>query len=229
MMFSYKKEKEKNKELEIIKRICFERLDHIEKKLMEIEKSLNLDEININKSYDKIMIDIDRLIKQIDIVAGFEYKREILERKNELDCILDKILKKIFQIGTANRKEVLNKLNRIDTFNKPNEEIKELLEWIWDRLNLDNIEMEDDISKTLINRINQSGSIMGKLTNSSISSRQINSYESCVNHSITKNTQEAIHSLFEFVDNYQYNIQEPFNSYERLSIRIMIKVIIKSM
>lgn len=107
-----------------------------------------------------------------------------------------------------------------------------MLEWIWDRLELDSVEHEDDIKYTYLNPLysnNALDKVAGKRSNSGISSKQINTFESCLKHSLLKNTYEAIHSLKEFIDNQQNSIQEPFNSFERISIRIMITYIIQSM
>lgn len=217
----------KDKELSIRDKLCFSQLKCIEKTIDALEQSIS--EKNIHRNYEKILLDMRILKGQLSIPKIDNYSSEIVRETKNLEGRLYEIYDKIIEVGTKSKKEILNKLDRIDTFNKTNSEIKGTLEWIWDRLNLDNVEVEDDITDTFINRMNPSRHVTGKLANCSISCRQINSYESCINHAISKNTKEAVHLLYEFVDNYQYNIQEPFNSYERISIRTMIKIIIKSM
>jgi hypothetical protein len=217
----------KDKKLEITNRVCFLQLKYIERRFDNIEQSLN--EENINRNFEKILLDLHILKGQFSIITNYNHTSQIVRRHDYLNNRLYAIYDRIIEIGTKSKKKILNELYKIDTSNKTNDEIKKILGSMWDYLNLENVDMEDDITDTFINKSNLSCHVMGKLTNNSISTKQISSYESCINYAISLNTKEAVHSLYEFIDNYQYNIQEPFNSYERISIRIMIKVIVKSM
>lgn len=208
--------KEKN-----ISEICLRQLEYIESGVIAIEKSLSKE--NVNKNYDKIMYSLNTLKAQIEITKLYEYIPVLIKKQNEINKRLSCIYNDIIKIGTESKKEILSKLDAIDNFAETDGEIKETLSWIFDTLELNNIEMENDITWTFIKNRSQ---IIGKLSNCGISGRQICSYERCIEQAISKRTNEAVHSLYEFIDNYQCNIQLPFNSYERISIRIMIELII---
>lgn len=210
-------------ECKIANTVCCSQLKYVESEIKVIEQSICED--NINRHYDEILLNLNMISGQLDIITIYKNTSKILSEINNLKERLNVIYDKIENSGTKIKNHVLSKLNEIDTFNKTNSEIKEVLEWVLDVLSLDNIELEDDIYYTHLNKFDKTNIEFGKIMNASIYRRQINSYESCIKHAISKKINEAIHSLTEFIDNYQYTIKKPFNSYERISIRTMIKVI----
>lgn len=181
--------KYKNKNLAIFNTMCFSQFDSIEQNIDDIVQNLN-EEI-INKKFERILSDLRILKVQINMVAINKHTTEIREKRKEINNRLYKIYDRITEIGTKQRKEILNKLDMIDLRDKSNIEIKQILGCIEERLDLENIEMEDNINHISISQRDQQHCVKGKITNCSISNRQIMSYEECIYHAISKNTKEG--------------------------------------
>ena len=220
-----KKNKSLEKELVNIGRDCYEILERAENELKQIKEDLNERQISLN--YDALKYRLSIIWNNVCILRSISYSDRFRKKILEINQLSNDIFEQIIKIGSASKQEILSELNRIDTFDKSNEEIKNTLEWIWAKLELDNINLEGTVINDTFSR--DFTDVYGKTIYCGISNRQISTFERCLKHSFNNNIKEALHSLNEFIDNYQYSIQEPFNSFERISVKTMIMIILKNM
>jgi TolA-binding protein len=197
-------------------------LDVIRKRLSWL---LEIDEKIVTRNYDSIKLEKDNLLEKTRLIKSLGFDKKYEKQIEGICSLADNVVANILRIGSLSKEEVLAKLDEIDFCNN-DDEIKETLGWIQNKLELDTIELEDDINNTYI--VNQKrGLVEGKTSFGGISARQLITYENCLKHAMSKSTCEAVHSLKEFIDNYQIGLQEPFSSFERISIRLMITLIIQ--
>ncbi|MCQ4925031.1 hypothetical protein NE686_18160 [Tissierella carlieri] len=220
-----KENKLQKKQLIDIGRDCYKILERAEDELNQIKEDLNERQISLN--YDALKYRLNIIWNNVCRLRSISYSDRFRKKILEINQLSNDIFEQIIRIGSTSKQEILSELNRCDTFDKSNEEIKKILEWIWGKLELDNIALEGTvINDTFLRDFTD---IYGKTSYCGISNRQISTFERCLKHSFNNNIKEALHSLNEFIDNYQYSIQEPFNSFERISIKTMIMIIIKNM
>lgn len=229
-----KKEKAKkvNKELLEIGREYYKTLNKIENELGLLSDALrDYRELNLNYDYykERMYLFID-LLNSVNINSPIMLKNALLsEKTGEINRLYDNNMDLINKHGEEVKREVLEKLVAISTKGMPNEEKVKILKWILDKLELNAIDINcvDITGRFLFS--NQLAVKKGQLSFCGISSRQIHSYELCLIRALEGKVDSAIDFLYDFVDNYQYSISEPFNSFERISIKNMIMVILKSM
>ena len=207
-----------------LKAEIIEHLNELEERLEELNKSIEHE--NINKNYDNISSKIDTIMIEISFIEKvwgmYSYER-ILKKVRNLKNIIANLLKKIDASGSTSRKEIFFRLEELkDSVNE--DEIRELLRWIWNKLNLGVIEYQKIYSLNEKFEHKQ-----GVKINSNVYESQIEDFNLCLHYSIFNNIFDAILSLNNFIAPYSYILEEPFNLFERLCIRTMIENIVKNM
>lgn len=166
----------------------------------EKELNLNYDGIKQRLSLLKFWLNSNTKFRGCSLT-----KDKMLECYNEINSIE----KTISECGMKIKREVITQIEGIDINNYYDEkysvsidEIMRVLEWIWDRLELDELNhpgRTDITGMFLFGRED----IKGKISFCGLTYRQIKSYEKCLESIERKSRGGVVHYLYEFVDNYQ--------------------------
>lgn len=118
------------------------------------------------------------------------------------------------------RVQILDKIGGYDDWSNEGhvKERIEQLKWLKDYINLERMKNDYVRHKVITHRWD----IPGKVNTTLLTYRQISSIERVFKNTNNNNFPEAYHALTEFIDNYQYTIEEPLNDYEKLMINMAI-------
>ncbi|EPY6472513.1 hypothetical protein ACWO4B_003210 [Clostridium sporogenes] len=215
----YKKEKYvEEKQYEAIGRNILRKLYLIEEELEEVNK------YEIIKDYDNLKLKIDNLSNKINLIEEIGYlNQQIKEKINCLNQKINRLKNGIEYRGIESRVDIVNMSDMFEIeylemvyehFSDNNfYAIKQKLQCIWNKLKLDEIDLEDDIIHTY---------------HSNIFKDQLEYFKSCLKY-CDKDINKALNSFRLFI-NFQckHKNKNPFSYIERILIKILITNIIEN-
>lgn len=207
-----------NKELIEIGKESLNILEKVESELTSLRNDVR-DERHLIRNYDDIK---QRLINIMNLYGGLRHYTKLGENIIQIEKDIHETLNIIRESGRIIKKEVIDMVGSLNN-ESSKDDIMHVLDWVWEKLELEELGIVgDDITdKFIFDRIDI---ITGKASFCGITDRQIRSYENSLLWVYNKDIQRVVHYLYEFIDNYNYGLQEPFNNYERICIRNIIKM-----
>lgn len=120
---------------------------------------------------------------------------------------------------------ILEKLSKYDDWTNPAKDsvILEQIRWLKEKLKLNS---DDEFLNSFLRTVKYRSPfdyVEGRIVDKTILSyRQVSSIIRVFSYLNNNEIAEAYHALLEFIDNYQYTLEEPLNDYERLLIFLAI-------
>lgn len=125
----------------------------------------------------------------------------------------------------SEKQMILEKLSKYDDWHTPAEDsvIIEQIRWLKEKLKLNS---DDEFLSSFLRTIKYKSPFNyaeGRIVDKTVLSyRQVSSIIRVFSYLNDNELSRAFHALLEFIDNYQYTLEEPLNDYERLLIFLAI-------
>ncbi|AMN31245.1 hypothetical protein BFS06_13685 [Clostridium perfringens] len=207
----------------------FSKVNACNDELVQIEKEVRILYSNVKNghySIDEVKEQISNLTLKRAVVFQVLNKPEKIDKKDIIIDILEEIINIINKDGVKVRKEVidifldfdLKYYNNLEKKTYSKEDIDQIIrsmEKVVELLDLKYVDMKFKENKVKYE--------------CKISSRQQLTFRTCLNFIAINKPMDAIHSLYEFIENYGLSNNEAFWMYEKVSMSVMIGGIIASL
>lgn len=224
----------KKREEELNNKFCLEKIEKFIDRVDTIYKEY-MDGIVDRNNFD-ILYDLEVLKRECEFLresCNYDDLIKLLTPWNrKVDTLINWVKKdfEVFKLDRYVKEYILEKLGEVCTHKKNIIATKKILKWSYEQLRLNEIEISEvtKIDKNLVIKnkiIKDKDSKLEK----SVSRRQIRAFITCINNAIAGDIPGGVKALYKFIDNYdEFNPSEALNSVEKVSIKIIIETLIKS-